>query len=119
MKVQQSSEHYDERCFGDYTGWYIHSSLSRNAEIAKYLGINFVYCVGQYPGKTLSPDVVFIQHGRSIDPRTGKVAYLVVSEFEDICNVVDILKRAYDKQEIKEAEGELEHDMELARYGLL
>lgn len=65
------------------------------------------------------PEVVFIQPGRGRDERTGKVAYLVVTEFEDICNVIDIMKRPANEQEKRVANHELERDMQLAREGRL
>ena len=118
-KVQPSSEEFDERYSAGNTSWFIFTSSSRNAEVAKYLGVPSVYCVGMHPGKTRNPEVVFIQPNRNIDKRNDKVNYLVVTDFEDICNVVDILYRKLDKAELNLAIKELNRDTELAKQGLL
>ena len=119
MKTQQSSPEFDERCFAANTGWFVWAPQSRNAEVAKYLRIPYVYCVGQYPGKTRDPEVVFIQPSRALDARTNKVNYLVVTDFVDICEIVDIMKRTYNEEEARTLDEELNRSMELARQGLL
>ena len=93
MKTRPSKPEDDVLYTHDFAGWFVHSTDSRNAEVAKYLDIPYVYCVGQYPGKTSKPDIVFIQPGRSIDPRTKKLHYLVIEKKEDITKVMQIIRR--------------------------
>jgi hypothetical protein len=119
MKARKSEEKDDQKYLDGHTGWFIYTPASRNAKVAEFLEIPFVYCVGRYPGKTRNPEVVFIQPSRNLDQRNNKVEYLVVEDFEDICEIVDILERPATKEEMHEVENQPEHDMELARRGLL
>jgi len=119
QKAIPSTQADDELYNHNMTGWFIYAPNSRNAQIATYLGIPYVYCVGQYPGKTVNPQIVFIQPSRSIDPRNGKVEYLVVKNFEDICNIVDIMRRGLSKVERRSVVREQDEMMEQARRGTL
>ena len=103
----------------DFTGWYLNVVNSRNEEIARYLGLPSVYCVGQYPGKTKSPRVLFIQPTRSTDPKTKMLGYVVVENPTHIRKVLEIIKRRYTKEEQERRQAEDDILMDKARRKVL
>lgn len=118
-KAVPSTPEDDALYLHDTTGWYVFSSRARHIEVAKYVGIPHVYCVGQYPGKIDDPDVVFIQPSQARDPRNGKVAYLVVHNKEYAQHIANIMRRKAEPEEVRQVEQEQEQMSELARKGLL
>jgi len=117
--MRPSTDKDDQLYLDFHTGWFLHTPPSRRAKIAQLLKIPSVYCVGEYPGHSKKPQVVFIQTSRSIDPRNGKVNYLVVEDPESIQEIMKILKSPCDSKELKEVQKSLDDDLELARKGLL
>jgi len=101
------------------TGWYLNVVNSRNDEIARYLGLPSVYCVGQYPGKVLLPKVVYIQPTRSVDSNTKQLGYVVVDNPEHIRAVLRIIRRPYNADEVQRRQAEDDILMDMARRKVL
>jgi hypothetical protein len=118
IRFRQPASEDDALCMNARTGWFIFSPCTRQAEVARYLGLPDVYCVGQYPGK-VNPKILFVQPSREVDPRNGKLKYVIVDEPEHVKAVADILRREYTPEERADGQREDAERMEMARRGLL
>ncbi len=116
--IRSSRKEDDPICFGDNTGWFINAPNDRNTEVAAFLGMDKVYCVGVYPRREV-PDVVFVQRDGHLDERNGKVEYVVVQDKVTIKGVMSIIMRKLSRAELDKARVEDAERMDLARDGRL
>ena len=110
MKTSPSTPETDILEQADDTG-FCYVVQSRLQKIAKLLELPSVYCV-LIPKKR---GKMFIQPNRSIDPRTGRLGYVVVEDIDLQKQVMAILTPRYNADERRAAKAEDEHMMELAR----
>jgi hypothetical protein len=116
-KVIPSTTESDEAIYGQSSlqdvGFNIYMPESRRDEIARFLEIPSVYCVAN--NKRLKRGFVQIHE---VDPRNNWLKYFEVKP-EYYEQFLAIAKRPYTSEERAEGILEDEHNMELARRGLL
>ncbi len=117
--VRESRAEDDEKCFGPTTGWFIHASNERNVEVTSILKIGSAYCVGVHPVSGEEPAFLFVQPSRHLSTRNEKVEYVVVEKPELIKQVLGVLGRKYDADEVVRARNQDIVQMNLAKEGVL
>lgn len=110
--VRRSTAEDDPKYSHDRSGWFINASRDRNSEVARFLKIDKVYCVGTYPCTEEVPKMMFVQPTGHLDERNNKVEYFVVEDELAIKGVIAILARKASLNELRNAQVEFEERME-------